>query len=126
MTTTSATINHTPLPTSIPTTAFQEWLDIPEGGALDFVRCLDPEPHIKAFWVENTRPDGRLFAQGRPTKVVESMLKHSAGSALVQQGGSKVLVAMTIQIGQPSPERPHEGEVNVVVSGSGGRRFWLR
>lgn len=121
--TAAAPNNPGPLPPSLPAKAFQEWLDIPEGGELDFARCLDPESHIKAYWMERTRPDGRLFTQGRPTRVVESMLRHSVGSALVSQGGSKVLVAMTVQIGQPSPERPDEGEVNVQVSGTGGRNL---
>jgi exosome complex RNA-binding protein Rrp42 (RNase PH superfamily) len=69
-----------------------------------------------AFWEENTRPDGRMFSQARPTKVVSSLLKHSAGSALVKEGDTKVLAAMTLQIGQPAPELPDHGDVLVSVS----------
>lgn len=125
-----------PLPKS--TSSFQEYLDIPSRTG-PLVQCLDPRAHVNQFWEQNTRPDGRLFAQGRPTKVVYGMLKHSAGSALVQQqrqivesqndrggssdgsGGTKILAATTFNIGQPSPEQPDEGEVVVQVSGTGGR-----
>ena len=68
-----------------------------------------------SFWNENTRPDGRLFAQARPTSVVTSLFQHAAGSALVKQGATKVAVATTIQIGQPGPESPELGDVFVTV-----------
>jgi exosome complex RNA-binding protein Rrp42 (RNase PH superfamily) len=84
-----------------------------------------------AFWDENTRPDGRMFSQARQTKVVASLLKHSAGSALVKHGDTKVLAAMTIQIGQPAPEIPDHGDVLVTVSTSDQQRLdtlqsWLQ
>ena len=49
-----------------------------------------------------------------------NLLKHSAGSALVKQGETKVLVANTIQIGQPSPELPGHGDIVVGVSNTKG------
>jgi exosome complex RNA-binding protein Rrp42 (RNase PH superfamily) len=57
-----------------------------------------------------------MFAQARPTSVVSSLLKHSAGSALVKLGDTKVLVANTCEIGQPSPEYPNHGDVLVSVN----------
>lgn len=116
--------------------SFQEWMNIPPNDstslarqqAVSLVRCLDPKTHINDFWLQRTRPDGRLFTQGRATQIVFGILKHSAGSALVSHrddagssGGTKVLAATTFSIGQPSPERPDEGEIVVQVSGTGGR-----
>jgi len=96
--------------------------------SVSLVQCLDAQAHVNEFWGEKTRPDGRLFTQGRATQVVFGMLKHSAGSALVSQkdvegssSGTKILAATTFNIGQPSPEQPDEGEVVVQVSGTGGR-----
>ena len=63
-----------------------------------------------------------MFAQARPTSVVSGLLKHAAGSALVKQGETKVLCAMSIQIGQPSPEQPDHGDVWVSVSTSDHQR----
>lgn len=116
--------------------SFQKWMNIPPSSSLSstndqrvsLMQCLDPKAHIDDFWLQKTRPDGRLFAQGRATQVVFGMLKHSAGSALVSQrdntgsgSATKVLAATTFSIGQPSPEQPDEGEVVVQVSGTGGR-----
>merc|ERR1719343_1528038 len=92
------------------------------------LQCLAPQAYVTEFWGEGTRPDGRLFTQGRATQVVFGMLKHSTGSALVSQkdgegksGGTKILAATTFSIGQPSPEHSDEGEIVVKVSGTGGK-----
>ena len=69
-----------------------------------------------AYWDQSARPDGRMFSQARPTQSVSSLLKHSAGSALVKQGDTKVLTAISIEIGQPAPEYPDHGDVMVSVS----------
>jgi exosome complex RNA-binding protein Rrp42 (RNase PH superfamily) len=61
-----------------------------------------------------------LFAQARPTTLATSLLKNSAGSALVKQGDTKVLVANTIQIGQPSPQQTDHGDVVVTVTTTKG------
>jgi len=125
--------NHT-LPKS--SSCFQEWMNIPSNDSpsstpyqtVSLAQCLAPQAHVNEFWGQGTRPDGRLFTQGRATQVVYGMLKHSAGSALVSQkdgegssSGTKILAATTFNIGQPSPEQPDEGEVIVQVSGTGGR-----
>jgi exosome complex RNA-binding protein Rrp42 (RNase PH superfamily) len=57
-----------------------------------------------------------MFSQARPTNVVSGLLKHAAGSALVKQGDTKVLSAMSVQVGQPAPEQPDHGDVWVTVS----------
>jgi len=109
---------------------FQEWMSIPsiDSSDISLVQSLAPQKHVNEFWEKKTRPDGRLFTQGRATQVVFGMLKHSAGSALVSQkdtdgrsNGTKILAATTFNIGQPSPEQPDEGEIIVQVSGTGGR-----
>lgn len=98
------------------------WLKIPSDRDMvntntnTMAKSLDPEAYVKAYWNDKTRPDGRMFPQSRPTKVVRSLLKHSAGSALVKQGETKVLSATTIQIGQPHPELPDHGDVIVAVT----------
>lgn len=107
------------------------WLNIPDNQSQGLVKSLDPKAHMFGFWKENTRPDGRMFSQARQTQVVSSLLKHSAGSALVKQGDTKVLTAMTVQIGQPAPELPDHGDVLVCVSTSDQSRLdilqsWLQ
>lgn len=57
-----------------------------------------------------------MFSQARTTKVVSSLMKHSAGSALVKQGETKVLAAISIEIGQPTPAFPDHGDVLVTVT----------
>lgn len=117
--------------------SFDEWLNIPSNNSsssthpmTSLVQCLDPKAHVNEYWEQKTRPDGRLFTQGRATQVVYGMLKYSAGSALLSQNksggntnGNKILAATTLNIGQPSPDQPDEGEVVVQVSGTGGRNI---
>ncbi|CAJ1958710.1 unnamed protein product [Cylindrotheca closterium] len=90
------------------------WLDLPESS--NWIEVLDPKAHVLAYWDQSARPDGRMFSQARPTQTVSSLLKHSAGSALVKQGDTKVLTAISIEIGQPAPEFPDHGDVMVSVS----------
>lgn len=92
----------------------ESWLQIPKDK--NWVQALDTKAYINAFWEQNTRPDGRLFFQARPTKVISSFLKHSSGSGLVQQGDTKILASTRIEIGQPAPEFPNHGDVLVVVT----------
>jgi exosome complex RNA-binding protein Rrp42 (RNase PH superfamily) len=92
------------------------WLKIPSDQGANLTKSLDPEAYVKAYWNDKTRPDGRMFPQARPTEVVSSLLKHSAGSALIKQGETKVLSAMTLQIGQPAPDSPEHGDVVVTVT----------
>ena len=92
------------------------WFKIPTDAHSNLSKALDPESYVRAYWNDNTRPDGRMFSQARSTEVVSSMLKHSAGSALIKQGNTKVLSAMTVQIGQPAPEMPDHGDVVVSLT----------
>ena len=114
------------LPPPAPLASFQEWLDLPADSntSLSIVQALDPKQCVLDYWNQSTRPDGRLLAQCRPTKVVCGMLQHAAGSALVTQqtetSSTKLLAATSLQVGQPAPEQPDHGEVVVQVSGTGG------
>lgn len=121
---------------TLPHTNTNQYLDIPCTTEIPLIQCLDPRAHVNQFWQQKTRPDGRIFAQSRATKVVYGMLKHSAGSALVKQqsrkcpsksigvtAGTKVLAATSYHIGQPCPEQPMEGDVVVCVCGNGGRNI---
>jgi len=93
------------------------WLKIPPHHAgSNLSKALDPEGYVQAYWKDQTRPDGRMFVQARATKVASSLLKHSAGSAFIKQGDTKVLSAMTVQIGQPAPDLPDHGDVVVTVT----------
>lgn len=94
----------------------KHWLKLPSDQNANLTKSLDPEAYVKAYWDDKTRPDGRMFPQARHTKVVSSLLKHSAGSAMVKQGETKVLSAMTLQIGQPAPDSPDHGDVVVTVT----------
>lgn len=109
-------IESTNLPTMDSGDYLKAWLKIPSDQSANLTKSLDPEAYVQAYWINRTRPDGRMFPQARPTKVVSSLLKHSAGSALVKQGDTKVLSAMTLQMGQPAPEFPDHGDVVVTVT----------
>ena len=107
------------------------WFKIAPTHAANFAKSLDPEAYVKAYWNNKTRPDGRIFPQSRPATVTSSLLKHSAGSALVKQGETKVMAATTVQIGQPHPEFPDHGDVIVSVtkpdqSHSDALQSWLQ
>lgn len=95
------------------------WFKIPSDARANLSKALDPETYVRAYWNDKTRPDGRMFPQARPTEMVCSLLKHSAGSALIKQGNTKVLSAMTVQIGQPAPELPDHGDIAVSVTALG-------
>jgi exosome complex component RRP42 len=97
-------------------TYLKSWLKLPSDAQSNLSKALDPKSYVKAYWNDKTRPDGRMFPQARPTEVVSSLLKHSAGSALIKQGNTKVLSAMTVQIGQPAPELPDHGDIVVSVT----------
>ncbi|KAG7370277.1 3' exoribonuclease family, domain containing protein [Nitzschia inconspicua] len=128
-----------PFPPSAPLSTLGEWLDLPATTtSLLLLQSLDPRQYVHDFWKNRTRPDGRLFSQSRPCKVVMGMLRpHSAGSALVTSTTSadsaattattttttKVLAATTLHIGQPSPDRPDRGDIVVHVTGSGGHNI---
>jgi exosome complex RNA-binding protein Rrp42 (RNase PH superfamily) len=129
----------------------QEWLDIVPTTTTttttttahstqseSILQSLDAQQYVVDFWQQRTRPDGRLFPQGRSCKVVMGIIKeHSAGSALVNvttgnnnnnisnSSSTKILAATTLQIGQPSPEQPHLGDVVVQVSGTGGKNLGM-
>ncbi|KAL3940991.1 MAG: hypothetical protein SGBAC_004568 [Bacillariaceae sp.] len=92
----------------------KSWLHLPESS--NWIEVLDPKAHVVAYWDQGARPDGRMFSQARPTQTVDSLLKHSAGSALIKQGDTKVLTAISIEIGQPAPELPDHGDVMVSVA----------
>lgn len=94
----------------------KKWFQIPTDAQSNLSKALDPEGYVRAYWDDKTRPDGRMFSQARSTNVVSSLLKHSAGSALIKQGNTKVLSAMTVQIGQPTPEMPDHGDILVNVT----------
>lgn len=121
-------------PSSAPLSTLQEWLDLPVAAYDDsLLQSLDPQQYVHDFWHKQTRPDGRLFSQGRPCQVVKGVLEHAAGSALVTLSTSntsssaaintKVLATTTLQIGHPSPEQPDRGDIVVQVTGSGGHNL---
>ncbi|KAG7344824.1 3' exoribonuclease family, domain containing protein [Nitzschia inconspicua] len=140
-----------PFPPSASLSTLGEWLDLPttttttttinsssssSSSNLLLLQSLDPQQYVHDFWKNRTRPDGRLFSQSRPCKVVTGMLRpHSAGSALVTTTTTstinttstttttKVLAATTLHIGQPSPDRPDRGDIVVHVTGSGGHNI---
>jgi exosome complex RNA-binding protein Rrp42 (RNase PH superfamily) len=147
-----------------------EWLGVSTttNNNNNHMQSLDTQQYLLDYWQQYTRPDGRLFAQGRPCKVVRGIVKeHAVGSALVNVttesllssslsssittgnnnnnnnqtsssrstsssknynsncSSTKILAATTIQIGQPSPEQPHRGDIVVHVSGTGGKNLGM-
>ena len=72
---------------------------------------LDSKEYVQRFWREGTRPDGRLFAQTRPTSVQLGPLQTRypgtslsndsvAGSSMVALGETRVLGGVTLAVGQ--------------------------
>ncbi|VDL96216.1 unnamed protein product [Schistocephalus solidus] len=67
------------------------------------------------------RLDGRSEKDYRPVEVMTGILNHSAGSARVKlmasvfQGGTSVVSCVTIEIGSPSFDQPHQGRLIIDV-----------
>jgi exosome complex component RRP43 len=118
-------------PPSAPLSTLQEWLGVPATTDPEsLIQSLDQQQYIQDFWQQRTRPDGRLFSQGRPCKVVFGISQpHAAGSALVtivsSDASTKILAATTLQVGQPSPEQPDRGDIVVQVTGTGGNNLGM-
>lgn len=118
-------------PSSAPLSTLHEWLNLPVTTTADsLLQSLDSQQYVHDFWQKRTRPDGRLFSQGRPCQMIKGALEHAAGSALVTCTSTssaaistKVLAATTLQIGHPSPEQPDRGDIVVQVTGSGGHNL---
>ena len=100
--------------TTAATPMLEDWTALTQQAAT----FLDPKAHVEGFYQAQTRPDGRLFAQARPTTVQPTLLsKHAAGSAQVSLGDTNVVASVTLQVGQPttSPECP-AGQGDVLVA----------
>ncbi|CAM9305738.1 unnamed protein product [Choristocarpus tenellus] len=78
---------------------------------------LDPESFYRRFVTKNVRPDGRELRAVRPVSVDIDVFsdEHVQGSALVGIGATKVVVGITLQVGQPSESSPNFGDIDVQV-----------
>mmetsp|Transcript_12884 Transcript_12884/g.26727 ORF Transcript_12884/g.26727 Transcript_12884/m.26727 type:complete len:342 (-) Transcript_12884:732-1757(-) len=78
---------------------------------------LDSKEYVETFWKQQTRPDGRLFSQARPTLMQKGPLHHTAvdGSALVTLGDTRILASVTCGVGQ-STTSPPRGDIAVTLS----------
>ena len=78
---------------------------------------LDPQTFYRKFLSSNVRPDGRSFQQIRDVTISYGVLRneHVAISTLVTLGDTKVVSAITLQVGQPSEYSPNSGEIEIQV-----------
>ncbi|MFH1126239.1 MAG: exosome complex protein Rrp42 [Candidatus Altiarchaeota archaeon] len=66
--------------------------------------------YIANIVTEGRRVDGRAFDQYRPIEITKDYVKEKAdGSAYVTLGNTKVLVGVSLDIGEPYPDSPESG-----------------
>jgi len=76
---------------------------------------MDIEAYLKKDYIttlvkSNKRIDGRGFDQYRDIEITKGFVSEkSEGSALVKLGDTSVLVGVSIDIGEPYPDKPNEG-----------------
>lgn len=72
---------------------------------------LDPENFYRKFAKNGVRPDGRGLRAVRPISVDGQVLSQERvqASSLVGLGSTKVLAAITLQVGQPNESTPTHG-----------------
>ena len=59
------------------------------------------------------RLDGRGVKDYREIRVERGVVEKAAGSALVSIGGTKVIVGVKVEVGEPYPDRPESGALTV-------------
>jgi exosome complex RNA-binding protein Rrp42 (RNase PH superfamily) len=71
---------------------------------------------MEAYWTNGTRADGRLLRETRRITIQQGILtKNDAGSALVRQGSTVVLAAVSLKVGQPTTSAD-QGDVVVTLT----------
>jgi exosome complex component RRP42 len=66
--------------------------------------------YITKIIEEGRRVDGRAFDQYRPIEITKDYVKDKAdGSAYVTLGNTKVLVGVSLNVGEPYPDNPESG-----------------
>lgn len=70
--------------------------------------------YIKELIAKKMREDGRKMDQFRPARITTGVISHAEGSAQVDLGNTRVLVGVKIQIEEPMPDTPKQG--NLMVS----------
>lgn len=84
---------------------------------LDAYSFLDPKTFLSQFLTQQTRPDGRLLHQCRPTTLSRGILTRNAvGSSLVKMGDTQVCAAVSLEVGQPTAAHPKAGDLLVSYS----------
>lgn len=76
---------------------------------------MEIEAYLKRDYITNLvkegrRPDGRAFDEYRKIVIDKGYVKEKApGSCMVYLGNTKVLVGVSMEVGEPYPDRPEEG-----------------
>lgn len=81
----------------------------------------EKEPLLPRLQVENIiksikrgeRIDGRGLYDYRPLEVVLNPIQKASGSSLVRLGGTQVIAGVKLELGEPFPDRPNEGVLQV-------------
>ncbi len=79
-------------------------------GAFDIVKSN----YIKELLAKGVREDGRKTFGFRSIKITPGAIPHAEGSAMVDLGGTRVLVGAKVQVEEPMPDTPKQG--NLMVS----------
>jgi len=64
---------------------------------------------------QNLRNDGRTILDMRPFSVETGMIPQTNGSARVKLSSTDVLVGIKVEIGDPDPDFPEQGRLEVQV-----------
>lgn len=65
------------------------------------------------YYKHGQRQDGRQFLQPRDYQIQRGIMTHAAGSALCQAGSTLILTSISLQVGQPAPVAPRQGDIMV-------------
>ncbi len=74
-------------------------------GAMDLVK----NHYIKEILARGVREDGRGMFDFRNMKIVPGVIDHAEGSAQVDLGNTRVLAGVKMQVDEPMPDTPNQG-----------------
>ena len=68
---------------------------------------------VRKLAMKGFRIDRRALLQYRPISIEAGVIYNADGSALVNLGGTKVMAGVKFELGEPYPDRPDEGALQV-------------
>lgn len=74
---------------------------------------MQAEGYVKKIFESNSRLDGRGFLDFRPVKIETGVIKTAEGSARIQIGQTVVIAGVKMDVKEPYPDTPNEGNLMV-------------